>query len=104
MGVLTGEAAVTIGASSEGMVAGDPVNTASRIQSVAAPGSVLVGDSTKHATDEAVVYEDAGARELKGKSEAVQLWRAVRVISGIGGAQRTGASRRRSSAATASCG
>jgi class 3 adenylate cyclase/tetratricopeptide (TPR) repeat protein len=89
VGVLTGEAAVTIGASSEGMVAGDLVNTASRIQAVAEPGSVLVGESTKHTTEEAVVYEDAGARELKGKSEPVQLWRAVRVISGIGGAQRS---------------
>ncbi|MGH3001328.1 MAG: ATP-binding protein, partial [Gaiellaceae bacterium] len=56
---------------------------------VAEPGSVLVGDSTKHATEEAVVYEDVGARELKGKSEPVQLWRAVRVISGIGGAKRS---------------
>ena len=32
-GVLTGEAAVTLGAEGEGMVAGDLVNTASRIQS-----------------------------------------------------------------------
>src|SRR5690348_2818341 len=46
-GVLTGEAAVTIGAQAEGMVAGDLVNTASRIQSIAAPGTVLVGDSTR---------------------------------------------------------
>jgi class 3 adenylate cyclase len=37
-GVLTGEAAVTIGATNQGMVAGDLVNTASRLQSVAAPG------------------------------------------------------------------
>ena len=42
-GVLTGEAAVTIGAEGEGMVAGDLVNTASRIQSTAPPGSVYVG-------------------------------------------------------------
>ena len=35
-GVLTGEAAVTIGATNQGMVAGDLVNTASRLQSAAA--------------------------------------------------------------------
>jgi hypothetical protein len=42
-GVLTGEAAVTLGATNQGMVAGDLVNTTSRLQSVAAPGTVLVG-------------------------------------------------------------
>jgi class 3 adenylate cyclase/tetratricopeptide (TPR) repeat protein len=89
VGVLTGEAAVTIGAQAEGMVAGDLVNTASRIQSVADPGSVLVGESTKRATEAAVVYETAGVRELKGKAEPVPVWRAVRVIGGIGGARRT---------------
>src|SRR6266498_4893451 len=38
-GIVTGEAAVTLGAEGEGMVAGDLVNTASRIQSVAEPGT-----------------------------------------------------------------
>jgi predicted ATPase len=88
-GILTGEAAVTVGAVGEGMVAGDLVNTASRIQAVADPGGVLVGDPTKRATEAAVVYEDAGVRELKGKAEPVQLWRAVRVIGGRGGALRS---------------
>jgi class 3 adenylate cyclase/tetratricopeptide (TPR) repeat protein len=90
-GVLTGEAAVTIGAEGQGMVAGDLVNTASRIQSAAAPGSVFVGDSTRRATEAAIVYEDAGAHELKGKAEPVRLARAVRVVAGArGGLRSTG--------------
>ena len=66
-GVLTGEAAVTLGAEGEGMVAGDLVNTASRIQALAEPGTVLVGEATRRATEQTVAYEDAGAHELKGK-------------------------------------
>jgi len=84
-GVLTGEAAVTIGAEGEGMVAGDLVNTASRVQSVAAPSRVYVGESTRRATEQAVVYEDAGTFELKGKEGLAPLWKAVRVVSGVRG-------------------
>src|SRR5918992_1103850 len=90
VGVLTGEAAVTLGATGEGMVAGDLVNTASRIQSVASPGQVLVGDTTRRTTEAAIAYEDAGLHELKGKDEAAHLFRAVRVIGGRRGALRTG--------------
>jgi predicted ATPase/class 3 adenylate cyclase len=88
-GVLTGEAAVTLGAEGEGMVAGDLVNTASRIQSAAEPGAVLVGDATRRASDAAIAYEDAGTHELKGKSEPQQLWRALRVIANRGGEGRS---------------
>jgi AAA ATPase domain/Adenylate and Guanylate cyclase catalytic domain len=85
-GVLTGEAAVTVGASGEGIVAGDLVNTAARVQTAAEPGTVLVGSSTKRATEAAIAYQDAGAHELKGKSEPVELWRALRVTATRGGA------------------
>jgi predicted ATPase len=84
-GVLTGEAAVTIGAEGEGMVAGDLVNTASRIQSSAEPGTVLVGEVTRRASEQAIVYESAGKQEVKGKAEPVALWLALRVVSGVGG-------------------
>jgi len=88
-GVLTGEAAVTIGASAQGMVAGDLVNTASRIQSIAEPGTVLVGEATRRATEASVVYEDAGTHELKGKAEPVALWRALRVVAGTRGSLKS---------------
>jgi class 3 adenylate cyclase/tetratricopeptide (TPR) repeat protein len=88
-GVLTGEAAVTLGAEGQGMVAGDLVNTASRIQSAATPGSVFVGDATRRPTEAAIVYEDAGEHELKGKAEPVRLSRAVRVVAGTGGGLRS---------------
>jgi class 3 adenylate cyclase/predicted ATPase len=90
-GVLTGEAAVTLGASGEGMVAGDLVNTASRIQSAAQPGQVFVGETTRRATEAAVVYEDAGSHELKGKAGPVDLARAVRVMAARRGGGRSGA-------------
>jgi len=87
-GVLTGEAAVSVGAVGEGIVAGDLVNTASRMQSVAEPGAVYVGDATRQATEAAIVYEDAGTHQLKGKPEAVHLWRARHVVAARGGALR----------------
>ncbi|HEU4528499.1 MAG TPA: adenylate/guanylate cyclase domain-containing protein [Actinomycetota bacterium] len=87
-GVLTGEAAAVTGAETQGIVAGDMVNTASRLQSAAEPGTVLVGDATRRATERAIAFEDAGELTLKGKAEPVRAWRALRVV-----AQRRGATR-----------
>jgi len=88
-GVMTGEAAVTIGAEGQGMVAGDLVNTASRVQSTAPPGSVYVGAATRRATEPTVVFEDAGAHELKGKTGLTPLWRAVRIVAGARGSLKS---------------
>ena len=87
-GVLTGSAAVEIGLEGEGMVIGDTVNTASRLQSIAAPGSVLVDDVTKRASEAAVAYEDAGSHVVKGREQPVRAWMALRVVAGAGGARR----------------
>jgi class 3 adenylate cyclase/tetratricopeptide (TPR) repeat protein len=83
--VLTGEVAVNLGASGQGMVAGDLVNTASRVQGAADPGTVLVGETTRRATEASIAYVDAGRHELKGKAESVPLWRALRVTAGRAG-------------------
>jgi class 3 adenylate cyclase/tetratricopeptide (TPR) repeat protein len=88
VGVLTGEAAVTLGAEGQGMVTGDLVNTASRIQSEAEPATVLVGDATRRAAEAAIVFADLGMRTLKGKTEPVPVFRALRVA-----AQRRGGGR-----------
>ena len=90
-GVLTGEAAVTVGAEGQGMLAGDLVNTASRIQAEAEPGTVLAGDATRRASEAAVVYEVAGLHELKGKAEPVALFQATRVVASRGGEGRSSA-------------
>ena len=44
-----------------------------------------VGDSTRRSTEQAIVYEDAGSFELKGKQGLTPLWKAVRVVSGVRG-------------------
>jgi class 3 adenylate cyclase/tetratricopeptide (TPR) repeat protein len=86
--VLTGDAAVTMDAQGQGMVAGDLVNTASRLQSVAAPGTVLVGEATYRAAATAVSFEPAGEQLLKGKQLPFPAWRAVAVVATRGGERR----------------
>jgi class 3 adenylate cyclase/tetratricopeptide (TPR) repeat protein len=88
-GVLTGEAAVTLGATNQGMVAGDLVNTASRLQSVAPSGAVLVGETTHRAASKAIAFEEAGDHVLKGKASPVPAWRALRVVAEVGGRNRS---------------
>ena len=87
-GVVTGEVAVTLGATYEGMVAGDAVNTAARVQAAAEPGSVLVDEATQRLAGRGVGFADAGEHVLKGKAEPQRLWPATRVLAGVGGSQR----------------
>src|SRR5436190_255334 len=79
-GIVTGPAAVEMGATGEGMVLGDTVNTASRLQSLAAPGEVLVDDATRRASEAAIAYEDAGESAVRGREQTVRAWRALRVV------------------------
>ena len=88
VGIVTGEVAVTVGAQMQGMVAGDPVNTASRVQSVAAPGQVWVDETTRLLTSASISYADVGSHTLKGKADPVPLWAARAVVAKAGGAQR----------------
>jgi class 3 adenylate cyclase/tetratricopeptide (TPR) repeat protein len=85
--LATGEALVNLGARpeiGEGMVAGDVVNTAARLQTAAPPNGILVGEATRRATRDVVDYEEAGRVEAKGKSEPIAVWRAVQARSRLG--------------------
>jgi len=86
--VMTGDAAVTVGATGQGMVAGDLVNSAARLQSAAAPGVVLVDEATMRTSDQAIAYQPAGEQNLRGKVAPVPAWAALRVVAERGGAGR----------------
>ncbi|HJQ41748.1 MAG TPA: adenylate/guanylate cyclase domain-containing protein [Jatrophihabitantaceae bacterium] len=88
VGIVTDEVAVTVGAEHEGMVAGDPVNTAARVQSIANPGEVWVDESTRLLTSGAITYVDVGSHQLKGKADPIPLWAVRAVVASVGGAQR----------------
>jgi class 3 adenylate cyclase/tetratricopeptide (TPR) repeat protein len=89
VGIVTGRAS-TAATDAEGLVIGERVNTAARIQSVAPPSSCYVDETTRTATSAAIAYADAGTHELKGKAESVQLFRALRVEAAVAGSQRSG--------------
>lgn len=88
IGIVTGEVAVTLGVTGEGMVAGDAVNTAARVQSAAEPGQVWVDETTRSLTSATVTYADVGEHLLKGKSEPVRLHVASGIVGGDAGAER----------------
>jgi class 3 adenylate cyclase/tetratricopeptide (TPR) repeat protein len=77
--VNTGEAMVTLTArpaEGEGLVAGDVVNTAARLQQAAPVGGIAVGEPTYRATRELFVYDELEPVKVKGKADAVRLWHA----------------------------
>ncbi|HEY7282961.1 MAG TPA: adenylate/guanylate cyclase domain-containing protein [Actinomycetota bacterium] len=85
--VNTGEAVVALGARperGEGLVAGDVVNTASRLQGAAPVGGVVVGEATHRATREVFRFEQLPPVAVKGKTGPVALWRALEATGRYG--------------------
>ena len=73
--VNTGEAVVTVdGAPGDPLATGDVVNTASRLQSAAPEGRLIVGTDTYRATRDAIGYEAAPPIVAKGKRSPVSAW------------------------------
>ncbi len=75
--VNTGDALVHLGARPEhgdAMIAGDVVNTASRLQQSAPVNGILVGADTYACTRHVITYEPVPSVIAKGKAEPVEAW------------------------------
>jgi class 3 adenylate cyclase/tetratricopeptide (TPR) repeat protein len=77
--VNTGEAVVSMGTGPQvgEAVAGDVVNTASRMQSAAPPGGVVIGQLTWLAVRDRFETEELDPFTAKGKSDPIRVWRVL---------------------------
>jgi class 3 adenylate cyclase len=85
--VNTGEALVLLGArpaEGEGMVAGDVVNTAARLQAAAPVNGILVAETAYRATRDRIEYAEHEPVVAKGKVAPVPVWEAVQARSRFG--------------------
>ncbi len=81
--VNTGDAIVALGSrpeAGEAIALGDVVNTASRLQSSAPPGGLVVGEETYRATRNVIRYRELEPVTAKGKRDPVEAWLALEPI------------------------
>ncbi|MBA2642135.1 MAG: AAA family ATPase, partial [Actinobacteria bacterium] len=92
IGIATGEVVVALDSrpeQGEGIVTGDVVNVAARLQSAAPVGAVVVGEATRAAARDVFDWEALDAVAVKGKSEPVSLWRVLAARARFGTDMRT---------------
>ncbi len=87
-GVNTGEVSASDPRHDQSFVIGQAVNAAARLEQVAAPGEVLLGEATYRLVREAVVTESAGHKALKGIAEPVPAMRLLAVRPNAAGWSR----------------
>ncbi len=82
IGINTGDVVAASSAHEGGQffITGDAVNVAARLQQHAQPGTILVGERTYRSTQGVIVYEPLSPIEVKGKSEPLRVWRAIKTI------------------------
>jgi len=85
--VTTGEAIVQLDRSDrdrEGII-GDVVNTASRLEGVAEPGTVVVDERTQAGARSTIEFAPLPDVTVKGKAEPLKIWKAIQARSRLGG-------------------
>ena len=81
-GINTGEVVAGDPTGGHAFVTGEAVVVAQRLESVASPGEILIGEATHRLVRNAVLVEPLEPMELKGKAQPVQAWRLLGVVSG----------------------
>jgi class 3 adenylate cyclase/tetratricopeptide (TPR) repeat protein len=85
VGINTGEVLVgALRAGGDYTAMGDVVNTASRLQTMARPGQVVVGPETHAATVDVFRYEPLGLLRARGREDPVEAWAAVEAVTAPG--------------------
>jgi class 3 adenylate cyclase/predicted ATPase/ABC-type transport system involved in cytochrome c biogenesis ATPase subunit len=72
IGDIVGDAATELGA-----VVGETPNLAARLQTLADPGAVIIGDATRRLAGHVFELEDEGEQRLKGFADPMRAWRVV---------------------------
>ena len=80
-GVNTGEVVAGDPSAGHAIVTGDAVNVAARLEQLAGPDEILIGDTTRALTENAVRVEHVPPLEARGKSEPVAAWRLIEVVN-----------------------
>ncbi len=88
-GLMSGSTSVGSGGNERGLVVGDMVNTASRLQGLAEPGTVVVGQATRDLAGAAIDFAPLGEHLVKGKETPVPAFHALRVIAKLRGVGRS---------------
>ena len=86
IGVNTGE--VVAGSGDQRIATGDAVNVAARLEQAAAPGEILLGETTFALVRNAVVVDPVEAVPAKGKTDPVLAFRLIEVTPGAAGFAR----------------
>jgi class 3 adenylate cyclase len=85
IGINTGEVLVgALRAGGDYTAMGDVVNTASRLQTYATGGQVIVGEETFLATSNVFRYESLGLLQPRGREEPVRAWIAHEALTAPG--------------------
>ncbi len=80
--VVAGE--IGAGASRDGQaIVGETPNIAARLQSLAAPDTLVVGAATQRLVEGLFLFEDLGKRELKGMTEPIRLYRVLAASNAV---------------------